>query len=51
MTANTKVLSHTFFETQAEVGPLKTILTLCGAGLVVSLLLAAYGFDLGTGFL
>jgi hypothetical protein len=51
MAAIAKVLSHTFFETQAEVGPLRTIITLCGAGLVASLLLAAYGFDLGTGFL
>jgi hypothetical protein len=51
MAAIAKVLSHAFFETQAEVGLLRTIITLCGAGLLVSLLLAAYGFDLSTGFL
>jgi hypothetical protein len=51
MAAIAKVLSHTFFETQSDVGPLKTIITLCGAGLLVSLLLVAYGFDLGTGVL
>jgi hypothetical protein len=51
MTAVAKVLSHTLSGTRTDAGPLKTIITLCGAGLVVSLLLAAYGLDLGTGVL
>jgi hypothetical protein len=46
-----EVVSHRFSETRIDVGPLKTIVTLCGVGLVVSLLLAAYGFDLGAGLL
>jgi hypothetical protein len=46
MAAIAKALSHTFFETPFDVGPLKTIIALCGAGLVVSLLLAAYGLRL-----
>ena len=51
MTAVAKALSHTFSGTQTDLGPLKTIITLCGIGLVVSVLLAAYGVDLGTGVL
>jgi hypothetical protein len=41
--------SHTFLETQFHTETLKTIITLCGAGLVVSLFLTAYGIDLGIG--
>ena len=51
MTAVAKVLSHTFSGTRTDFGPLKTIVTFCGIGLVASLLLAAYGVDLGTGVL
>jgi hypothetical protein len=47
MAAIAEVLAHTFSETQSDVGPPKTIFTLCGLGLVVSLLPAAYGLDLG----
>ena len=43
--------SHTFFKTQFNTESLKTIITLCGAGLVVSLFPTAYGIDLGIGIL
>jgi len=49
MTAIAKVLSHAFSETRPDVGPLRTIIIFCGVGLSVSLFLAAYGFDLGSG--
>jgi hypothetical protein len=35
---------------QAEVETLKTVATLCGAGIVVSLFLAIYGLDASIGF-
>jgi hypothetical protein len=41
--------SHTFLETRFHTETLKTIITLCGAGLAVSLFLAAYGIDLSIG--
>jgi hypothetical protein len=50
MTAVVKFLSRKFPIEQAEVETLKTIATLCGAGLVVSLFLAIYGLDISIGF-
>lgn len=35
---------------EVEAHPLKAIAILCGAGLFVSLLFAAYGIDLSPGF-
>jgi hypothetical protein len=49
MTAVAKVLLQAFPQTRSSVGPLMTIVIFCGVGLSVSLLLAAYGFDLGIG--
>jgi hypothetical protein len=50
MAAVARVLSRRFPATQTEVETLKTIVIFCGAGLVVSLLLAASGLDVSTGF-
>jgi hypothetical protein len=49
MAALAKVLAHPFPKTRSDVGPLTMIAIFCGAGLSVSLLLAACGFDLGAG--
>jgi hypothetical protein len=38
------------FHSVRDVDALKQIALLCGAGLLVSLLLLTYGLDLGTGF-
>jgi hypothetical protein len=45
-----RALARAFPGTQVEIEALKTIAMLCGAGLFVSLLVAAYGVDLGPGF-
>lgn len=45
-----RVLARAFPGTQVEIETLKSIAMLCGAGLFVSLLLAAYGLDLSPGF-
>ena len=50
MTAIARVLSRAFPATQGDIETLKTIAMFCGAGLVVSLLLATYGVDLSPGF-
>jgi hypothetical protein len=44
-----RILSRAFSGTQAEAETLKTIALFCGAGLVVSLLLAAKGLDISGG--
>jgi hypothetical protein len=36
--------------TSCDIDGLKIIVTICGAGLLVSLLFATYGVDLSTGF-
>ena len=36
-------------ETQVDVETLKAIVTFCGAGLTLSLILASYGLDLSPG--
>jgi hypothetical protein len=45
-----RILSRSFPETQFEIETVKTIVTLCGIGLAVSLLLATYGLDSSPGF-
>jgi hypothetical protein len=49
MAALVRALSRTS-GTQLDVETLKTIAMFCGAGLVVSLLLATSGFDMSAGF-
>jgi hypothetical protein len=49
MTAVANVLTRAT-GTHVDVETLRPIIILCGFGLSVSLLLAAYGFDLGAGF-
>jgi hypothetical protein len=51
MTALVKLPSRKLSIEQAEVESLKTIVTLCGAGIVVSLFLAIYGLDVSIGFM
>jgi hypothetical protein len=48
MKAIARMLSHALPETRSD-GPLKTIVIFCGVGLVVSLMLAVCGVDLGAG--
>jgi tRNA A37 threonylcarbamoyltransferase TsaD len=50
MAAIARALSRALTSTHIEIETLKTIAIFCGVGLVISLLLAAYGFDLGAGF-
>jgi hypothetical protein len=50
MAAIARVLSRAFPGTQVDIEALKSIAMLCGAGLLVSLLLATYGLDLSPGF-
>jgi hypothetical protein len=49
MAAIARVLSRAT-GTEIDVETLKTIALFCGAGLVVSLLLATYGLDVTAGF-
>jgi hypothetical protein len=48
--AITKVLARAFPATANEIGILKQFALLCGAGLLVSLMLMTYGLDLSPGF-
>jgi hypothetical protein len=50
MAAIARVLSRTFPATKVEIKTLEQIAMLCGAGLVVSLLMMTYGLDLTPGF-
>ena len=50
MTAIAKTPSRVLPATQTEIETLKAIAVFCGAGLVVSLLLATYGLDISVGF-
>jgi len=50
MAAVARVLSRRFSAAQIEVETLKSIVMFCGAGLIVSLLLAASGLDISAGF-
>jgi hypothetical protein len=45
-----RVLSRAFPTTQIEIDAPKQLALLCGAGLLVSLLLMTYGLDLSPGF-
>jgi hypothetical protein len=50
MAAIARVLSRAFPTTSLESDTLKQIGLLCGAGLLVSLLVMTYGVDLSPGF-
>jgi hypothetical protein len=50
MAAIARVLSRRLPASQADIETLKTIGMFCGAGLLVSLMLASYGLDLSPGF-
>jgi hypothetical protein len=50
MTATVRAFSRALPATQTGAETLKTIALICGAGLVVSLLLAVNGLDLGAAF-
>jgi hypothetical protein len=50
MAAIAKVLARAFPTTSLEAETLKQLGLLCGAGLLVSLLLMTYGVDLSAGF-
>jgi hypothetical protein len=50
MTAIAKVLARAFPVTSPEAEILKQLGLLCGAGLLVSLLMMTYGVDLSAGF-
>jgi hypothetical protein len=50
MTAIARALSRRLPGSQSDVETLKTIGMFCGAGLLVSLMLASYGLDLSPGF-
>jgi hypothetical protein len=49
MAAVARVLSRPLAATESEVETLKIIIMVCGAGLVVSLLLAGIGLDISAG--
>ena len=49
MTAIAQALSRAFATTR-DVESLKQVAIFCGAGLLVSLLMLTWGFDLGPGF-
>ncbi len=51
MAAVARILSRRLPATQSDVETLKTLVILAGAGLVVSLFLAASGLDISVGFL
>ena len=50
MAAIARVLARNFSTTAPETETLKYIAMLCGAGLLVSLVLMSYGLDLSPGF-
>jgi len=50
MTAIARYLARRVISTQTESDTLKTVGLLCGAGLLVSLLLITYGLDLSAAF-
>jgi hypothetical protein len=50
MTAIAKAFSRALPATKIEIETLKAIAVFCGAGVVVSLLLATYGLDISAGF-
>jgi hypothetical protein len=50
MAAITKVLARAFPITTTETDILEQLALLCGAGLLLSLLLMTYGVDLSPGF-
>jgi hypothetical protein len=50
MAAIARALARKFPSTDLEVEALKQIALLCGAGLLVSLVLMSYGLDLSPGF-
>jgi hypothetical protein len=50
MTALVQALSRFAARTNPETDTLKLIAIFCGAGLLVSILLATYGLDLSPGF-
>ncbi len=50
MTAIARAVSRAFLSAASDVDILKELALLCGAGLLVSLLLLTYGVDLSPGF-
>jgi hypothetical protein len=50
MIAIARALSRAFPTTPADANALKQLALLCGAGLLVSLVLMTYGVDLSPGF-
>jgi hypothetical protein len=50
MAALTRILARAFPATPTEIDVLQQLALLCGAGLLVSLLLMTYGLDLSPGF-
>jgi hypothetical protein len=50
MNAISNVSMRTIPGTRTDISPFKTITLLCGVGLFVSLLFAAYGLDMSVGF-
>jgi ribose/xylose/arabinose/galactoside ABC-type transport system permease subunit len=50
MAAVARAFSRVFFSTSSGFDALKTLLLLCGIGLLVSLLMLSYGIDLSPGF-
>jgi hypothetical protein len=50
MAAIAKVIARAFPATSSEADILKQIALLCGAGLLISLLMLTYGLDIGAGF-
>jgi hypothetical protein len=50
MAAIARVLTRNFSTTALETETLKHIAMVCGAGLVVSVVLMSYGLDLSPGF-
>jgi ribose/xylose/arabinose/galactoside ABC-type transport system permease subunit len=50
MTAVARAFSRVFLSTSRQFDVLKEVALLCGAGLLVSLLMLTYGIDLSPGF-
>jgi hypothetical protein len=50
MTAIARAVSRAFQSATTDIDVLKELALLCGAGLLVSLLLLTYGLDLSPGF-
>ena len=50
MTAIARAVSRAFQSATSDIDVLKELALLCGAGLLVSLLLLTYGLDLSPGF-